>query len=209
MILPQLIRKKLIAPYLQPLSGVWYRGINLKYVATALQFSHSPSVTSRFHHATHFSRSFPLLYLAENPSVALLEVNAQFSPPGSNLAVPNPHGSWAILNVSVVLTAVLDLTDATVQQVLQTNFQELTGDWQGYDLRRDPRASVKGKAQAAPTQELSSALYHIAGLLGFLTISAKAPKRKNLIIFPDKIKTPADGKIEFTDPASGIVHQIP
>ncbi len=45
-------------------------------------------------------------------------------------------------------------------------------------------------------------------LQGFLTISAKAPDRKNLVIFPDKLKAPSD-KIEFTDPATGIIHQIP
>lgn len=196
-------------PYLQPLNGVWYRGINLKYVASALQFSHSSSITSRFHHATHFPNSYPLLYLAENHEVALKEVNAQFNPPGSKLVVPNPHGSWAILNVSVALTAVLDLTDANGQQVLRTTFQELTGDWKGYDLRRDPAASVRATGQAAPTQELGRSLYDCAGLLGFLTISAKAPERKTLVIFPDKIKTPVDGKIAFTDPATGVVHQIP
>ena len=209
MIQPRLLKKKLIAPFFQPLQGVWYRGINLRYLATALQFAHSSAVSTRFHHATQFPLSYPLLYLAENPAVALLEVNAHFSPPGSSLAVPNPHGSWAVLNVSMQLKTVLDLTDAKVECLLQTNLQELTGDWQGYDLRSDPSASVKRNAQAAPTQELGLALYRIPGLLGFLTVSAKAPARKNLVIFPDKIKTSADGQVEFTDPSTGIVHQIP
>ena len=209
MIQPHLLKKKLLAPYLQPLSGVWYRGINLKYVATALQFTHSSAITSRFHHAAQFSRTYPLLYLTESQDTALLEVNAVLSPPGSDLSVPNPHSAWAVLNVSVSLKAVLDLTDAAIERVLQTNFQELTGDWQGYDLRSKPGATIRRNAQAAPTQELGLALYRIPGLLGFLTISAKAPARKNLVIFPDKIKKPADGKIEFTDPATGKIHQIP
>lgn len=209
MIQPKLLKKKLIAPYLQPLNGVWYRGINLKYVATALQFSHSSAITTRYHHAKQLPLNYPLFYLAESPDVALLEVNAVLSPPGSNLTIPNPHSSWAVLNVNVSLKSILDLTDAKVEQLLQSNFQELTGDWQGYDFRSHPNASVKRSAQAAPTQELGLALYRIPGLLGFLTISAKAPARKNLVIFPDKIKTLADGKVEFTDPASGLVHQVP
>ncbi len=209
MIQPQLLKKKLLSPYLRPLGGVWYRGINLRYVAMALQFSHSAAITSRFHLATQFSLTYPLLYLTESPDTALLEVNAVLSPPGSDLSIPNPHSAWAVLNVNVALKAVLDLTDIKVERILQTNFQELTGDWQGYDLRSKPGATIKRGAQAAPTQELGLALYRIPGLLGFLTVSSKAPARKNLIIFPDKIKTPADGKIEFTDPSSGIVHQIP
>lgn len=209
MIQPHLLKKKLIAPYLQPLTGVWYRGINLQYVATALQFSHSSTITSRFHHATLFSQTYPLLYLTENPDTALLEVNAVLSPPGSDLAIPNPHSAWAVLNVNVSLTSVIDVTDSKVEQLLQTNMQELTGDWQGYDLRSKPGASIKRTRQAAPTQELGLALYRISGLLGFLTASAKAPNRKNLVIFPDKMKTPVDGKLEFTDPATGVVHQIP
>lgn len=209
MIQPRLLKKKLIAPYLQPLSGVWFRGINLKYVVTALQFSHTSAITTRFHHAQQLSQTYPLLYLAENPSVALLEVNAVLSPPGSNLAIPNPQSAWAVLNVNVTLKTALDLTDANVERLLQTNFQELTGDWHGYDLRRQAGATIQRSAQAAPTQELGLALYRIPGLLGFLTVSAKAPTRKNLVIFPDKIQTPADGQIEFTDPATGTVHRIP
>jgi hypothetical protein len=209
MIQPRSLKKKLLAPYFRPLGGVWYRGINLKYVGTALQFSHSSAITSRFHHAKHFSSTYPLLYLTESPDTALLEVNAVLSPPGSELSIANPHSAWAVLNVEIALKAILDLTDTKVESLLQTNFQELTGDWQGYDLRSKPGASIKRGAQAAPTQELELALYRIPGLLGFLTVSAKAPARKNLVVFPDKIKTPADGKIEFTDPATGIVHQIP
>jgi hypothetical protein len=209
MIQSKLLKKKLVAPYLQSLRGVWYRGINLKFVATALQFSHSSAITTRFHHAKQLPRHYPLLYLAESPDVALLEVNAVLSPPGSNLTIPNPHSSWAVLNVNVALKTILDLTDEKVEQILRTNFQELTGDWQGYDLRANPLVSVKRSADAAPTQKLGLTLYRIPGLLGFLTLSAKAPARKNLVIFPNKIKTPADGKIEFTDPSTGKVHQIP
>lgn len=209
MLRSSLITKKLVSPFLQPLNGVWFRGINLAYIATPLQFSHTDKVTTRFHHAIKQAINYPLLYLAENPIVTLQEINAQFCPPGTDIAIPNTEMSSASLSVKVFLKSVLDLTDEKVQRELQTNFQELTGDWMGYDLRKSSGASVRKNVQIAPTQELGLALYRISGLMGLLTISAEAPTRKNLVIFPDKIKLPTDGKIEFVEPSSGKIHQIP
>ena len=206
---PQLINKKLLAPHFRLLRGVWFRGVELQYIATPLQYSHTLIGSSRFSYADQQHPSFPLIYLTENHDTALKEVRAVFNPPGTQVVVPNPAGTWVILNVTVALTAILDLTEVSVQNALQTNFQELTGDWRGYYLRTFPGSSVQGTGPPAPTQMLGAALHRIPKLLGFLTISSQDPTRKNLVIFPDKIQTPAAGKIEFTDPASGLVHQIP
>ena len=209
MLQPQQISRKILAPHFRPLTGNWFRGIDLQFITTPLQYSHTVKRASRFSYSDQRQLAFPLIYLAENHDTALKEVRAFFNPPGSQLVIPNPLITWVILNVVVSLNAVLDLTDENVQGLLHTNLQELTGDWVGYFLRTQPGSSVRGKVQPAPTQILGAALYRIPNLSGFITVSSQDPIRKNLIIFPDKIKTPADGKIEFTDPSSSIVHQIP
>ncbi len=209
MIQPRQIKQKALATYFRPLSGGWFRGIEMQYGATPLQYVHTSTRSSRFSHADSQHPAFPLIYLAENHDIALKEVGALFNPPGTNLVVSNPHAAGTILNVTVAVSAVLDLTDRVVQNFLQTNFQELTGDWRGYYLRALPISSVPDVWQPAPIQILGKALYQIPKLMGFITISAKTPDRKNLVIFPDKIQTPVDGKVEFTDPASGAVHQTP
>src|SRR5438128_8339969 len=115
MIQPQQINKKLLSPRFRALSGVWFRGIELQYVATPLHYSHTVSRASRFSFADPQHSSFPLIYLAENHDTALKEVRAVFNPPGTQVVVPNPAGTWVILNVTVALTAILDLTEASVQ----------------------------------------------------------------------------------------------
>lgn len=180
----------------------------MQYAAKPLHYAHTVTAPSRFSPATPTKPAYPLLYFSEGHHIALLEVKAIVNLSGYNQTISNPYDSWASFNPGVVLSAILDLTDITVQQILQTNYQELTGDWFGYWVRTLSNGSVRGNQQAAPTQKLGEALYCLPGLQGFLTISAKAPDRKNLVVFPDKI-TPADGKIEITHPSSGIVHQIP
>lgn len=209
MIPPQQITNKLLAPHFRPLSGIWFRGIELQYVSTPLQFSHTTTRSSRFSYANQRQATFPLIYLTENHDTALKEVRAIFNPPGSSVVVPNPSGTWVILNVAVSLPSILDLTDEAHQRLLQTNLQELTGDWYGFYLRSFPGSSVKGAGPPVPTQILGAALHRIPKLQGFVTVSSLDPTRKNLIIFPDKIKTPVDGKVEFTNPSSGAIHQIP
>ncbi|MGH9842288.1 MAG: RES family NAD+ phosphorylase [Blastocatellia bacterium] len=201
--------QNLLAPYTKPLSGTWYRAIQLKFIATALQYAHTGTQTSRFGAGTPAAPAHQLLYLAENQQLALLEVGAFFSPPGSGTIVPNPANAWAVLNVTVTLSNLADLTDPNAQQVLETTAQELTGDWIGYQLRALPGATIKTPTGIAPTQELGAQLYGIPGFEGFLTVSAKSPDRKNLVIYPNKIRTPSQSSVSFSHPHTGVVHSIP
>jgi hypothetical protein len=201
--------QKLLAPYTNPLIGTWYRAIQLKFTPTALQYSHTATESSRFGSGIAAKPAYPLLYLAENHQVSLLEVQAILGSPGSGVVVSNPRSAWAILNVAVNLHEVADLTDLSAQAGLKTSAQELTGDWVGYKLRGRSGATITAPVGNAPTQELGATLYRFPKLQGFLTISAKAPDRKNLVIFPDKIKTHAKSFIQFTDPATGKIHKIP
>ena len=52
----------------------------------------------------------------------------------------------------------MDLTNPANATLIDTNAQELTGDWRGYTLR-GPKASVKGPIGKAPPQEFGEQLY--------------------------------------------------
>ena len=187
-------------------NGVWYRAIEPQYAATPLGAMHTLFMPTRFSLATSARAAFPLLYLTENQVTALYEVEAMYGMPTAGLFVPNPQASWLILNVGVVLQRVADLTDVSEQAKLSTTAQELTGDWQGYGLR-NARTPVRQPTGPAPTQDLGEALYQVADLEGFLTLSAKMPTHRNLVVFPTKLRP--GSRIVFTDDATGQTHAIP
>ena len=188
----------------KPLTGTWYRAIPPVYLSTALSASHSRTVPGRFNDGSLSSPAFPVLYLAEDPILALFEVEALYGSPAPGKTVPNPKSSAAILNVNVTLNAVTDLTSIPEQLIFDTNVQELTGDWRGFKTR-NATTSVKVPTGTAPTQDLGAALYAVPGLEGFLTVSAKLPYQMILVVFPDKLD-PAS-MIEHVD-ASGVVHPL-
>jgi RES domain len=113
--------------------------------------------------------------------------------------VAHPRRAWTILNVTVQLQTVVDLTDTGAQTTLATTAQELTGDWRGYHFR-SPSTSIPLPVAPAPTQELGAAL-HDVDLEGFLTISAKLSDQKNLVIFPQNMRR--GSFVEFSHPTLG------
>lgn len=190
-----------------PERAVWYRAIEPQHWPTALATAHTIFGATRFSPATGLAPGFPLLYLAENHIVALLEVEALFGTAGLGLSyLPNPQGAWAVLNVQVTLQQVADLSDAAEQARIGTTAQELTGDWRGY-LNRSRRTPVHGPTGPAPTQDLGQALYNVPGLEGFRTLSAKMPTHRNLVVFPTKLRP--GSRIVFADAVTGQTHAIP
>ena len=187
-------------------NAVWYRAIEPRYAATPLATAHTVFTASRFNPATPSGATFPVLYLTENQVATLYEVEAIYGSPLAGLFVPNPQAAWLIINVRVALQRVADLTDMAEQTKLGTTAQELTGDWEGYS-RRNPRTPVRQPTGPAPTQDLGHALFQVAGLEGFQTLSAKVPTHRNLIVFPTKLRP--GSRIVFTDPATGQTHAIP
>ena len=129
-----------------PVTGMWYRAADPRYLPAVLQTTHTAKIPSRFYLADATAQEFETLYLAENHLVALFEVQALV---GSHATpVPSPARPWVIANVGVRLQKVVDLTDVTrVQIPLQTNAQELTGDWRGYQMR-SPASSVNSRGVA-------------------------------------------------------------
>ncbi len=128
--------------------------------------------------------------------------------------IPHPKHAWTIVNINVDLQYVADLTDVSTQKVFDTNAQELTGDWRGYQLRSSKLGSVTAPTGTAPTQEIGDSLYAVqkayddgvTKLEGFLTLSAKMPDYKNLVIFPDNLQP--GSFVTYTDAATGKIHYL-
>ena len=185
----------------RPENQVWFRAIQPQHWASALATAQTTRIPSRYSPASNRTPAFPILYLAENHLVALLEVGALLgSPQPGGQYTPNPRQAWVLLNVQVTLQRVADLTDPGEQHKVATTAQELTGDWRDYSLR-GPTMSVTGPTGLAPTQLLGAALHAIPVLEGFRAVSAKVPTHMNLVVFPDKLA--AGSGIAFTNPATG------
>jgi hypothetical protein len=185
---------------LAPLSrSVWYRAVNPHFLPTALSTAHTRSLFSRYSPGPLASRPFEILYLAENHLVALFEVRALFgSPLRPGGLVANPGGTWTIINATVQLGTIADLSNPSEQRKLATNVQELTGDWAGYHLRSSATSVRRPSGIAAPTQELGEAVFKHRGIEGFLGVSAKLPYHRILIVFPERLLP--GSFIEFDNP---------
>jgi RES domain-containing protein len=191
---------------LGPESRIWYRAIQTHFLPTALATRHTRTISSRFSGATPASPGHEVLYLAENHSIALLEAQALLGTPTTpGGIVPHPHSTWTILNVSVRLQSVAELTDVATQELLATTAQEITGDWLGYRLR-GPGTTVQGPTGLAPTQELGDALYRVPGLEGFRTPSAKVPYQEVLVVFPQKLWT--GSRVSWFNPLTRVTETL-
>jgi hypothetical protein len=135
-----------------------------------------------------------MLSLGANHLVILREVDAIFgSLKNSEDLVADPKRSWAILNLDVCLQVVVDLTEESNQQLLNTSFQELTGNWRIH------------KNELAPTQKLGEALFSL-GIEGFISPSAKAAFHRNLTVFPENLQK--GSTVAFHDPLTGKTHSL-
>jgi RES domain-containing protein len=190
-----------------PLTGTWFRAIQPQHWLTSLQTTQTRMIPGRFNIGSAANPGFAVLYLAENPMVALFEVQALLGTPSTpGGVVAPPRQAWITINVNLQLQRIADLTDLALQQLLQVSAQELTGDWRGYQ-QRTPLTSITGPIGPAPTQDLGDALFAVANLEGFQTISAKLPYHRNLVLFPHKLQR--GSRVEFIHPATGQRHTIP
>lgn len=190
---------------LSPLTGVWYRCIPPKFWKSSLQTRQTTKVHSRFNAGPLANPKFEILYLCENPALALEEVEAQFYSRAGQI-IANPAQSWLVMNVRVELKSVADIANEAPQHMLGTNAQELTGDWQGYQIRR-AHSSVSAPLGVAPTQQLGQALFAGPGLEGFQTVSAKRSDHRSLVVFPQKLLP--GSSLRFINPITNKVHSIP
>jgi hypothetical protein len=189
-----------------PETGTWFRALEPQFLPSALSTAHTAARPTRFSAGPTLLRPFEILYLCENPMVALWEVGALLgSPlePGGVVALPGR--AWTTIHVQVQLREVADLAQVSQQVLLGTTVQELTGDWRGYRLR-GPATSVPEPVGNAPTQDLGEALFSLPGLEGFRTVSAKLPFHVNLIVFPEKLQP--GSRVEFRHPPTGLTYVV-
>lgn len=198
----------------RPLNPFWYRAIQSHFLTvvpgippTPLSTGHTATIPGRFNDGTPTRPSFPVLYLAEDHMLALFEVQALLGSPATpGGVIPHPRTTWTILNVSVNLTYIADLTVVRQQNLFGTSAQELTGDWRGYGSRTPHTSVSQPLGFPAPTQALGAALYNYPNVEGFITLSAKLPEKMNLVVFTDKL---APGSyIKFHNPADKRTYSI-
>jgi RES domain-containing protein len=145
-------------------AGTWYRAVDPRFLAAALSTAHTTITPSRFSPARSLAPGFEILYLAENPMVAMFEARVLFGSPSTpGGVVPHPARPMVVLPVTVDLGAVADLTEDAEANVVSTTAQELTGDWRSYA----DRTVMPGAGEAAPhsgsapTQQLGSELFRL------------------------------------------------
>lgn len=182
---------------------MWYRAIPTQHLSTALQTSHTAATPSRFNEGAGL---FEVLYLTEDHVTALFEVRAMLGSP-QGISMASPLQSWTLINSAVQLQQVADLTRVAQQQLIDTNAQELTGDWKGYGQRSRLTSVNQPFGVPAPTQELGEALFSTPGIEAFRTVSAVVPTKRVLGIFPAKL-LPGSSAV-FRDNNGQVVHQIP
>ena len=175
----------------RPLSGTWYRALELQFLKSPLGTKHTRTSEGRFNPGSQVKHSFAVLYCSENQVVALQEVEAVYGKLVPGQIVPNPHRPTAVINLDAQLGTVVDLTEPSQWQPLDVSLQLLTGNWSWYNARRF----------LAPTQELGLALFNEGDVEGFLAPSAKSPEDKSLIIFPARLRK--GSAIRYRDPATG------
>lgn len=187
---------------------VWHRAIRTAHQATTpLGYLHSRTISGRFNAGSIQRPLFPVLYLADDPQTCLFEVHALLGSPLPGLAfVPNPttFQNWVVIDVTVNLRNVADLTRPRERRRVDTSAQELTGDWLGYGLR-NPYPVGQPPFTNVPTQILGDALFRANGIEAVMTLSARNSTRTNLLVFPTKLLR--GSTIRYTSP-SGTVHTI-
>ncbi len=189
------------------LAGTWYRAMHPRHLASPLATAHTATLPGRFNPGTAVDPAFEILYLAENATVALVEVQALLgSPYPGGTFVPNPTGTWIVVQFQLHLQAVVDLTRVASQRLLQTTVQELTGDWRGYYLRNPTRVRGETNGSDVPTQKLGLGLERVRRIEAFVCYSARFSSRRNLIVFPKKLRK--GSWVRFADPKTAKIHEI-
>lgn len=112
-----------------------------------------------------------------------LQVASFLTRPGPFVTLP----IMVTLPITVGLTAVGDLTDPAESAAVDTNAQELTGDWRSYATRIPPAAPPTPHSGVPPTHSLGIALHGLGKHQGLITFSATLPDYRILVVFPDRL----------------------
>jgi hypothetical protein len=192
-----------------PVGGAWKHAATTGYPGRILRLSPAGVASAAGYARTRFNPGsarapgFELLYLALDQNTALLEKQAQFGSPYSQPVtyIPAPRMSkTVVVDVTVDLRNVVDLTNIAAHATLTTTAQELTGDWMGYEMRSmtTRKPVLTAPVGESPTQVLGWELFQEPGVEGMRVISAKEATTCCLVIFTHKLQRP--GSLSWDDP---------
>ena len=189
-----------------PENRTWYRAIQPGYSPTALSSAHTKGSRSRFSAGPLLlsTAQFEILYFAEDHQTAIFEFCAMIGSAAPGRGVPHPGIGVLVLNAQIVLQQVYDLSSVSEQSTIQTNVQELTGDWDGYQSR-SVFTSVSAPVGIAETQTLGESLFS-TGVEGFRSVSAKIPYTRTLMVFPTNMRR--GSSVQYIEIGRGVVHRI-
>ncbi|MGK7880151.1 MAG: RES domain-containing protein [Crocosphaera sp.] len=168
--------------------GCVFRFVALRFQKSLLSAVGSLKNGGRY----NISEQFEALYTSGNPITALKELKFLVNTPSGIVAYPSEP--VILLSLKYRLQSIIDLTNINNQNLLNTNLQELTGDWLRINLQN----------QIAPTQELAQAAYN-SNTIEALKVPSAADSEVNtynLVIFLDRLDN--NSYIEVYDPTNTI-----
>ena len=171
-----LARLASLAPFAQ--TGTAFRAVNLRYVETPLSAVGSILTGGRY----NFKGAFEVLYLAENATTTLLEV--QFAASSGGRFRAEPKDPYVIFSITFELQQLVDLHNPENLAKLGLTSGDLQQPWRLKQARRE----------RVLTQEVGAALLELR-YEGFKYPSA-TNGTANLAVFPKNLK--AGSSLEIT-----------
>jgi RES domain-containing protein len=140
-------------------------------------------------------RTFEVIYLAEDPITALMEVGMVFAPSAGQV-VRVQHLPIVHVSVGGVLLRIADLTLRKNLNLLGTTAQELTGEWR----------MAQAGGEEAPTQLVGRAIFESGVFDGIRYPSSKNPGGVCVGVFPARLR---ESFISVFDPDGTLAQRIP
>lgn len=159
--------------------GTAFQAVNLRYLDTPLSAVGSIKVGGRYNP----KGAFEVLYLAENATTALKEV--EFSASSGGRFTAKPKDPYVIFSVAFTLQRLVDLTDPSTLSTLSLTLDDLTQPWRLQQAR----------GEVALTQQLGAALRE-HGFEGFKYVSVTEAS-VNLAIIPERLMSGSSLEISW------------
>jgi len=142
------------------------------------------------------------VYLAEDELTPLLEIAGVLRATGSRM--PLFFEPQVMMTVDGVLSDVLDLTDVSTQQALETTHEELTGSW-----LVQQSSYLAGQGPPPPTQVLGQEAFGARRVVGLRYPSSKNPKGVGLVVFTARLRSDQHSLAVFNQPAGKLQQSLP
>lgn len=174
-------------------NGTWYRAVTIRHRRTPLGVGRG---ASRY---KSLAATYSLVYLAQSPDLALLEVQALVRSNHISSPLSVAVGSYFVAPIQVKNIKVVDFGDPVNRGTIEASIQEMTGDWRSYAATlthgNPPYVRANVRQASAPTQDLGQVVSN-QGIHGVLAPSVYEPVLSNLIVCVDNF---------YTDPTANTI----